>query len=74
MVELLMLGIIPGTNIQINFTSWLIGTAILSTIVSLYIGHRKHVAHQLMIFLAMRRAIHRVRLGNPLATGIHHTA
>jgi hypothetical protein len=41
MIALLFLGIIPGTNFQINFTDWLLGTAGLAALISLYFAHKR---------------------------------
>ena len=46
MVDFLMLGIIPGTNIQINFSNWLIVSSVFGEclIVVLAIRHRRELA------------------------------
>lgn len=41
MIALLFLGIIPGTNFQINFTDWLLCTAMFVAFILLYIAHKK---------------------------------
>jgi len=42
MIELLMLGIVPGTNIQINFMDWLAGLAAIAAclLVLMAVRHR----------------------------------
>ena len=40
MIDLLMLGIVPGTNIQINFGDWLLGSAMLTMLVVAIIAVR----------------------------------
>ena len=41
MLALLLLGIIPGTNYQINFTDWLLCTAAFVALILLYQAHKK---------------------------------
>ena len=43
MIALLFLGIIPGTNYQINFIDWLLCTAIFVALVLLYLVHKKRL-------------------------------
>jgi hypothetical protein len=43
MIALLFLGIIPGTNFQINFTDWLLSTAALVALGLLYVVHKKQL-------------------------------
>jgi|GEM_PF-3463389 hypothetical protein len=65
MIALLFLGIIPGTNIQINFNSWLICTAVLLVLTLFYIAYRRKLAQELMILFIIRRAIRTTRLSSP---------
>jgi hypothetical protein len=41
MIAFLLLGIIPGTNFQINFTDWLLCTAEFVALILLYLVHKK---------------------------------
>ena len=43
MIALLFLGIIPGTNFQINFTDWLLITAAFVALSLLYVVHKKQL-------------------------------
>ena len=43
MIALLFLGIIPGTNYQINFIDWLLLTAVFVALVTLYLVHKKRL-------------------------------
>ena len=56
MIDLLLLGIIPGTNIQINFTDWLIGTVVFLLLTLLFVAYRKRLPLNLAIYLIIRRA------------------
>ena len=43
MYSVLVLGLIPGTNIQISFLAWLIITAIVSVIASIaWLEYKRH--------------------------------
>lgn len=44
MLALLLLGIIPGTSFQINFTDWLLCTAAFGAFVLLYVAHKKKLS------------------------------
>lgn len=46
MIDLLMLGIIPGTDIQINFADWLFFSAVIgsSVCIAVAIRHRRQLA------------------------------
>lgn len=67
MVDLLLLGIIPGTNIQINFADWLLGAAAFVLLAMLYIAHKKRVVLHTQILLALRRAVKRAEAPAPQA-------
>lgn len=58
----LLLGIIPGTNIQINFVNWLVGTIGLVLLALLYVTAKRRLATKILVLLALRRAISRTRL------------
>lgn len=57
MIELLMLGIVPGTNIQIDFTDWLIGALALSALVFLRIAAKRRVLSSLIAVLKPARLV-----------------
>lgn len=42
-----MLGIVPGTNIQIDFTDWLIGAALLGMGAALWVAVRSHALRRM---------------------------
>jgi hypothetical protein len=67
MIDFLLLGIIPGTNIQINFTDWLIGTAVFLLLVLVFVAHRKRLPLNLVIYLIIRRATRHTRSTAPQA-------
>ena len=62
MTDLLMLGIIPGTNIQISFANWLTCTVLLSRLLFLYVAHRKRVATILILLVALHLVTRRIKL------------
>jgi len=53
MIALLLLGIIPGTNIQISFTNWLVGTALFAMLLLLYLAQRRRLPLSLIIAVAI---------------------
>lgn len=61
MVALLMLGIIPGTDIQIDFASWLLGVAFLAIGLGSYIAHRKRWLVHVMLLIAFYAATRRIK-------------
>lgn len=67
MDALLLLGIIPGTNIQISFDSWLRGTAVLLVLVTIFGIYRK----RMMILIAVGKLValvtRRLKLAVPTA-------
>ena len=62
MVALLMLGIVPGTNIQIDFGSWLSGIAVLVVLMIVYLARRKRLFAHLMILLAFYVATRHIKV------------
>ena len=64
MVAFLMLGIIPGTNIQISFENWLMFMCLLSFVGALALAAKKRLPLILMIVLAIR---HSTRTATPMA-------
>ncbi len=56
MVAFLMLGIIPGTNIQISFETWLACMLALGVLWMVAIALRKRLPLILMIYLTIRRS------------------
>lgn len=57
MVAFLMLGIIPGTNIQITFASWVWLVAAIISIATLKTAIRKHRIVALFVALSIRHAV-----------------
>ncbi len=49
MQELLVLGLIPGTNIQITFISWLLLMLIVINVPLFSIAHRRHTIANALI-------------------------
>lgn len=43
MQSFVVLGLIPGTNIQINFITWLIGFLLFTAVFVFYIRHAKKI-------------------------------
>lgn len=64
MIDLLMLGIIPGTNIQINFADWLLISAGIGLCVctAIIIRQRRQLARLILhgVQLARRTVLHAV--------------
>ena len=63
MVAFLMLGIIPGTNIQISFENWLMFMCLLFFVATLSLVAKKRLPLILMIALAIR---HSTRTATPM--------
>lgn len=56
MIDLLMLGLVPGTNIQINFGDWLIGSAVILGIVLILSVIRHRIFMATVILAVILRA------------------
>ncbi len=56
MVAFLMLGIIPGTNVQIDFTAWLIAMTLLCAMLFARDMRRRQLLPLLLLQLAVRHA------------------
>lgn len=54
MIDLLMLGIVPGTNIQISFAGWLLGILLLSLVLLVISA----VKHRLLLIVSLLVALH----------------
>lgn len=54
MIDLLMLGIVPGTNIQINFGDWLTITAFFAALVLLVLTIRYRALIVTVLLLTLR--------------------
>ena len=67
MESLLLLGIIPGTNIQIDFGGWLLGTVVLLLVALAYIAIKKHLPLYAMILFSIYVATYRAKLAVPRA-------
>ena len=67
MVALLMLGIIPGTNIQIDFIHWLGGIEVLAVLCFLYSIHHRRAPSMFIISMAFYYTIVRTKLSSSLA-------
>lgn len=59
MIDLLMLGIVPGTNIQIGFGDWLRGLGIIVACVLLLILVQRKVFATIVVAYTINRAIRR---------------
>ncbi|HEX7368578.1 MAG TPA: hypothetical protein VF261_02885 [Candidatus Saccharimonadales bacterium] len=57
MQSFIVLGIIPGTHIQINFTIWLVGTSVFACVAAALFG--KRVLEGWLLGLYLLRIIHR---------------
>ncbi len=56
MQELLVLGLIPGTDIQITFSMWLtIGYILLATISTIWVLRSSFIREMLITIVVMRR-------------------
>jgi hypothetical protein len=49
MQELLVLGLIPGTNIQITFVAWLLLVCALGAWILATIAHRRHLVTIMLV-------------------------
>jgi hypothetical protein len=62
MYSLIVLGLIPGTQIQINFAMWLIAAAVVvGLMITLYI-RRKHFIAFLLLAMRLRITLRRQQL------------
>ena len=59
MQELIILGLIPGTHIQINFTAWLYSTFGVFLLISIYASRAKirTFLHSIMTALVTRQVL-----------------
>lgn len=64
MVAFLMLGIIPGTNIQISFENWLMFMCLLIFVGLLALANKKRLPLVIMVTVAIR---HSTRTATPMA-------
>ena len=55
MTAFLMLGIIPGTDIQIDFNTWLMSMGMLCLLCIVFAIYRKHIIAKVRIALTIRR-------------------
>lgn len=62
MTDLLMLGLVPGTNIQITFGVWLWGITLFILLLLIYVAHRKKLPTSLVILLVVYFAIRNSKL------------
>ena len=53
MQEFLVLGLIPGTNIQITFGTWLLVVYVITALAGAFIIHRKHLVSNLLVTLLL---------------------
>ncbi|GEM_PF-4945376 len=75
MLELLMLGIVPGTDIQINFGDWLAGAAIIGAcFLTLVIVRHRLVLVAVMLALAIRAEQRRFKIAQTWAQRRHTIA
>ena len=60
MEELIVLGLIPGTSVQVDFYTWLIAACSISIIRLLFAAHRRHTLRNLILLLFISYRIHQV--------------
>lgn len=56
MYEFIVLGLIPGTHIQITFITWLLLAGSLVTGLLLWQAHRLHIFRDTLIIMSLMRA------------------
>lgn len=56
MLSLLMLGIIPGTNIQISFEAWLVAMLLITFVTLAIFTHRRLISQLLHALKSLRQA------------------
>ena len=59
MYNVIVLGLVPGTNIQITFGMWLAGGMIAALVLVLSSVHRSHLIRNWRIAHSFSRTIHR---------------
>ena len=67
MIDLLMLGLVPGTHIQINFVDWLLGTTTATCLLSCVLLIRHHAVLALTTKYLVRTIRRLLRRFKPLA-------
>jgi hypothetical protein len=55
MHELIVLGLIPGTTLQITFLLWLFAVVALAATALVWLGHRTHIFRDWLITLSLLR-------------------
>lgn len=53
MSDFLVLGLVPGTQIQITFLLWLLGASTVVVVVGIWFGHRAHLFRNWLITTAI---------------------
>lgn len=53
MSEFIVLGLIPGTRVQITFFLWVLVVIVLSVFAIAWVGHRTHIARDWLITLRL---------------------
>lgn len=61
MQELLVLGLIPGTNIQITFGVWVVAMCIFTSTVIYYAFRKRHIITSVIVTAYLMRQIRLVR-------------
>jgi len=61
MLSLLMLGIIPGTNIQITFEEWLVAMLLFTVAVAVLFTHRRWISQLPHALKSLRQATQSLR-------------
>lgn len=61
MLSLLMLGIIPGTNIQISFEAWLVTMLIFTVVAIAGFMHRRRLSQLPNVLKSLRQASQNLR-------------
>lgn len=61
MQDLIILGLVPGTHIQINFVIWLYSVAILTALANFWLAYRTRLVKSLIVttFLVVNFSRHR---------------
>lgn len=62
MYSVIVLGLIPGTHIQISFTAWLIAATCLIALLAMAYARRKHIIAFFVLSLRLRHIIRHQQL------------
>jgi hypothetical protein len=67
MYELIILGLIPGTQMQITFTSWLILAACIVSVTLIWNIYRSKKLRQTIVSIAWLRAVNHAQLSENMS-------